>query len=75
MLSYSLGHSSFIHCSFIHLSIIWGHMGCPHDSAIMNKAAVVIGEQASTTSCIQFLMVLYPRGEINGSHDKSVLTF
>lgn len=38
---------SFIHCSFIDLSIIWGHMGCPQDLAIVTKAAVVIGVQVS----------------------------
>lgn len=45
-----LGHS-FIYPLFLHSFIHYlGTHGCLHDSAIMIKATVVIGEQASTVS-------------------------
>lgn len=70
----SLGHS-FIHCSFIHLSIIWGHMVVPMIQLLWIRLLWLLGNKHQLCPCIQFLMVLYPRSEITGSHDKSVLNF
>lgn len=70
----SLGHS-FIHCSFIYLSIIWGHMVVPMIWLLWIRLLWLLGNKHQLCPCIQFLMVLYPRSEISGSHDKPVSSF